>query len=165
MKTSGLLLSITLLFLASACGSKKEISSSGTIPVKESNFSLRQWPDKALPAATAFRMNGDYASNVAVSLSPDGVLAYYPAPSDLTDASEPLSLANGWYLNRQGFPQKAVFTSYTFKEYRALPSPPSPRQIMESIIPGAKVTEMIELPVPLSEALSNPEICLQYLPE
>ena len=108
-------------------------------------------------------MNGDYAANVAVTLNDDGSLAYYPAPSDITPDSAPFDLGNGWWLNRQGLSANSVFTKWTFDEYAALKTPPSREDIIEAIIPGARVTEMVQLPVKLSEALSDPESCIKYV--
>lgn len=108
-----------------------------------------------LPNATAFRMSGEYANNVAVTLGPDGELIYFPAPTDITADSEPIELGQGWWLNNQGIGPNSVFTKYTFAEYAALPEVPSVEQIKLSIIPGAKVTDFIELPMTLSEANKN----------
>ena len=59
-------------------------------------------PSKALPKATAFRMNGDYADNVAVSVGSDGRLTYFPDPSDISADSRPVDLGDGWWLNLTG---------------------------------------------------------------
>lgn len=116
-----------------------------------------------LPDATAFRMSGNYANNVAVTLSQDGELLYFPAPSDITADSEPVSLGDGWWLNNQGLGPNSVFTKYTFAEYAALPEVPSPEQLKLSIIPGAKVTGFIELPMKIGEAQNNIEAVKAYL--
>lgn len=116
----------------------------------------------AMPSATAFRMSGDYASNVAVTFGPDGELAYYPAPTDITAQSAPVAIGEGWWLNRQGLSANSVFTKWTFEEYAALNTVPSRQEIMEAVIPGARVTEMISLPISLSEALQNPQNCIKY---
>lgn len=151
------------LLLVSACGSKKETSSYlPTAPVK--TIIIGGEDVRMTPKATVFKTNGNYADNVAVTLNPDGTLAYYPDPSDLSDFSSPLSLGNGWFLNRQGIGPNSVFTSYTFEEYRSLSQPPTQEELLKAIIPGAAVTEFVQLPVEASEALQNPEICVQYLP-
>lgn len=112
-------------------------------------------PIKINPNATAFRMSGNYSNNVGVTLSPDGVLTYFPAPTDITADSEPIDLGNGWWLNCQGLSPHSVFTKYTFAEYASLPEAPSAQQIKMDIIPGARVTQLIELPMKLNEALEN----------
>lgn len=111
----------------------------------------------ALPEATAFRMSGDYSNNVAVSLAPNGELLYFPAPSDITADSEPVQLVDGWWLNNQGLGPNSVFTNYTFAEYAALPTTPSIEQLKLSIIPGAKVTDFMELPFKIGNAKQNIE--------
>lgn len=116
-----------------------------------------------LPNATAFRMNGDYADNVAVTLDANGNLLYFPSPTDITENSIPLNLGNGWWLNRQGIGANSVFTKYTFKEYMELPSTPSIQELKASIIPNARVIEMIELPFKIGEASNNIEAVKEYL--
>ncbi len=109
----------------------------------------------ALPKASAFRMSGDYANNVAITLDAQGNLTYFPAPSDITPSSAPVQLAEGWWLNRQGIGINSVFTKYTFEEYAALPSVPSVEELKASIIPGARVTAVISLPYAVGEAEAN----------
>ena len=116
-----------------------------------------------LPNATAFRMSGDYANNVAVTLSPEGELVYFPAPTDITADSEPISLGEGWWLNNQGLGPNSVFTKYTFAEYAALPEVPSLEQIKLSIIPGAKVTGFMELPMKIGEANKDIEAAKEFV--
>ena len=120
-------------------------------------------PVMALPNATAFRMSGDYANNVAVTVGSDGELTYFPAPTDITAYSEPISLGNGWWLNQQGLGPNSVFTKYTFAEYAALPEVPSPQQLKNAIIPGAKVTEFIQLPMKIGDAVKNIDEVKEYL--
>lgn len=108
-----------------------------------------------MPKATAFVMSGDYSNNVAITLSPDGNLIYFPAPSDITVDSAPVELGNGWWLNRQGLGQNSVFTTYTFEDYSKLGSTPSIEELKAAIIPGAKVVQFIELPWTLQEVNSN----------
>lgn len=120
-------------------------------------------PEGIMMKATAFKMSGDYVNNVAVSLDAAGNLTYYPAPSDINANSMPISLGDGWYLNRQGLGPASVFTSYTFKEYAALPQTPSRQQIKDAIIPGAMVTEFTELPCTLSQAQADPAAVKAFL--
>lgn len=115
------------------------------------------------PEATVFKMSGDYADHVAVTLNADGSLAYYPAITDVSPASVPVKLADGWWLNRQGLSASSVFTRWTFSEYAALPSQPSRAEIIDAIIPGARVTAFRKLPLPLSDALADPSLCLPLL--
>lgn len=102
--------------------------------------------------ASVFRMNGDYANNVAVTLGPNGELTYFPAPTDIRKSSAPVALGEGWWLNRQGLSAGSVFTRWTFEEYARLKTCPSIEEIKSAIIPGAMVTEFQQLPIPASEA-------------
>ena len=111
----------------------------------------------AMPDATAFRMSGDYANNVAVTLGPNGELLYFPAPTDITADSEPVELMDGWWLNNQGLGPNSVFTKYTFAEYASLPEVPSVEQLKLSVIPGAKVTDFMELPFKIGNTSQNIE--------
>lgn len=115
--------------------------------------------------ATIFKMSGDYADNVAVTLGPDGNLIYFPAPGDISVGSKPVAIADGWYLNRQGLAPGSVFTKWTFEQYSQLPSVPSPSEIKKAIIPGARVSEFLTLPISASEAASlTPAQLTDYLP-
>ncbi|MCH5225711.1 MAG: hypothetical protein J1D77_06900 [Muribaculaceae bacterium] len=116
-----------------------------------------------LPNATAFRMSGDYSNNVAVTLNSNGELLYFPAPTDITADSRPVEIGDGWWLNCQGLGPHSVFTKYTFAEYAELPEAPTPEQLKMAILPGAVVTEFMELPVKLNEALKNPQAVKNYL--
>ncbi len=114
--------------------------------------------------ATVFKMNGDYANNVAVTVGPNGNLTYFPAPSDLTAESAPVEIGEGWWLNRQGISANSVFTKYTFDEYRNLKSTPSPAEIKAMIIPGSEVTDFRQLVLPASEARNlPPQELLKYI--
>ena len=116
-----------------------------------------------IPKATAFRMSGDFEDNVAVTLNADGELTYFPAPSDITADSRPVSLGDGWWLNNQGLSPKSVFTKYTFAQYAALTEVPSPSQLKKEIIPGAMVTQFIELPFDINQARNNLQEIKDYL--
>lgn len=171
MKKCGRLLVPTImmgLFLG-GCSSKKEAASTAAAPEPAPPVfvpkPLIKGGEEAhtVLKATAFKMSGDYASNVAVTLDDTGRLTYYPDPADITPSSSPVPLKEGWYLNRQGLGPGSVFTSYTFDEYMNLPAPPSHAELLEAVIPGAVVTDFIELPVAASEASANPSECLKFL--
>lgn len=104
---------------------------------------------------TVFRMSGDYADKVAVTFDGAGKLIYFPAPTDITAASAPVKLDNGWWLNRQGISSGSVFTKYTFEEYSKLEKVPTQAELKAAVIPGAKVIEFRTLPIPASEAMER----------
>lgn len=151
--------------MLASCSSKSDIV---TITTTTTSPEPRQLPTEQplgmVLKATAFRMSGDYADRVAVTVGPDGRLTYYPAPSDLGAASAPTEIGDGWWLNRQGLGPGSVFTRWTFEEYRALKTPPTPEEIKAAIIPGATVTEFRRLPVEASKAAAVPAAdLLKYL--
>lgn len=146
---------MAMLPIMGAAGCAKKNTMPAEEPIQFVNKPLINTPPRALLKATVFRMSGDYADNVAITLNADGSLAYYPAPTDLTANSKPLNLGNGWWLNRQGLSAKSVFTKYTFEEYMNMKDAPSPAEIKAAVIPGAKVTEMQQTPYMASEAMEK----------
>ncbi len=110
----------------------------------------------ALPQAVVYKMNGDYADCVPVTVSADGsTIVSYPAPTDLTSESTPLRVADGYLLDRRGVNANTRFLRLTYDQYRALPQAPSLEQIKADIIPDARVVDLHRLPITLNEALSD----------
>lgn len=120
-------------------------------------------PAMAYPKATAFKMSGDYADNVAIGMDGNGQITYYPAPTDISEGSKPIEIGGGWWLNRQGIGADAVFTRYTFDEYSKLKAVPSLEELKAAVIPGAKVTMMEQLPFNIGEAPSHLSEIKEYL--
>lgn len=146
-----------------SCASRRQSSETVLKPEKIDN--VISGPVNFIPKASVFRMSGDYADKVGVTLDGSGNLVYYPAPTDITTSSAPLELEGGWWLNRQGLSANSVFTKWTFEEYAALPSTPTPDEIKRAVIPGARVTAMTTLPMTLQEAMKNREECIKNLPQ
>lgn len=117
-----------------------------------------------IPKAVAYRMSGPYAANVPVTVNSAGEIVSYPAPSDLGPDSEPLDLGGGWWLDRRGVSDNSVFTRYTYAEYRALKTAPTIAELREAIIPGARVSDTLRLPMTTSEAVADPEAAKAALP-
>lgn len=107
-----------------------------------------------IPRAVVYRTNGDYRNNVTVQVNAAGDIVSYPAPGDVR-GMEPVELADGWLLSRRGVNKQTAFTRYTYQEYQALESAPSPSALRSAIIAGAKVTAISELPMTTSEALAD----------
>lgn len=110
-----------------------------------------------LPKAHIYRMTGNYSLNVPLQLSPSGELISFPDPHDISKGSEPIQLADGWWLDRRGVSVNSVFTTYTYSEYMALPAPPSVAELKKAIIPGSGITELAILPMLPAEAASHIE--------
>lgn len=117
-----------------------------------------------MPRAVAYRTDGDYALNVPVRYNPsNNTLVSFPAPSDLRRDCVPVSLADGWLLDRIGIGENTVYTRYTIDRYRELASAPTVPQLIDSIIPGSRVTEIVRLPFTTSEALADTAACNRFL--
>lgn len=151
------------LALASCASPKAAVLSGGAAAVAAPEAVAGGKAVNALPKATAFRMSGDYAGYVAITLGDDGKPIWFPDPRDITEAAEPLELCDGWWLNRQGLGPNSVFTSYTFARYRELPEVPSPAQLLESVIPGARVTGFVTLPCLAWEATDSLALIEEFL--
>lgn len=166
MKITYLLAALAITPGVVACSAQKKTSDETAQPETGSvviGMSRNSRPIGVLPKATAFQMNGDYADNVAINLNPDGSLAYFPAPTDITEASRPVDLGNGWWLNRQGISGRSVFTRYTFEEYAKLKNVPSVEELKKAIIPGSAVTAFQELPISAGEAMQNLDSIRSYV--
>lgn len=125
---------------------------------------LASKPVNMLLKASVFKMSGDYADHVAITVDANGRVTYYPAPSDISAISAPVAVGDGWYLNRQGLGPNSVFTKYTFDEYRALKTAPSAEEMKAAVIPGAKVTAFERLSIPASDAMNlKPEEILSLI--
>lgn len=101
----------------------------------------------ALPNVRIYRTSIDVDKYVPVTVNPvDGRIMAYPAPTDITGASMPVVLKDGWLLDRRGISPDTRFVRYTYSEYHDLSEAPSVAQLSEAIIPDARVTEIVELP-------------------
>lgn len=143
-------LAAAVLATAAACGSKKttvESQSSETpviIGISPRGGASGQFA--YVPKARIYKTNGDYIANVPVTCDPaTGAVVSYPAPGDVAGLA-PVSLADGWLLDRRGVGPDSRFTSYTYSEYASLKSAPSLEQLQKAIIPDARVTELVEMP-------------------
>ncbi|MDE6443403.1 MAG: hypothetical protein K2K64_03125 [Muribaculaceae bacterium] len=165
MKITNLFYTLPLMAVITSCAPKTHIHAvPSQAPVYRKPMLVVGSETKAsMPKATAFRMSGDYSQNVAITPGNGTSLIYYPAPSDISEKSAPLELEGGWWLNRQGISSNSVFTSYTFSDYSQLPQVPSVEQLLKSIIPGAKVTQMVELPYTITEASQHIKEINEYL--
>lgn len=164
VRTLYIVMILAALSLVVSCSSGKKITDPAPQVVAQVVAPLGGKPLSAMPKALIYKMNGDYAQFVPVNLDSSGDrLLSYPGPSDLSQNSEPLPIANGWYLDRRGgVGMNTAFLKYTYAQYMALPSAPSPAELMSDILPDARVTEVKALPITLSQALSDTEALKQY---
>lgn len=121
-------------------------------------------PPMHLPKALLYKTSGNFNDRVPVQLSTDGKqLVSFPAPTDIPASPEPLVLADGWLLSPVGVTASSVFTRWTYAEYRAMKQTPSPDEIMQAIIPGAKVTMTMQAPMTQSEAMADTTAVNEYI--
>lgn len=120
-------------------------------------------PVNAMPKAFLYKTSGDYNNNVPVQVNADGSLLSFPAPSDIPANPQPIVLNQGWLLSPVGVTKNTVFTKWTYEEYRNLPQVPTPQEILQAIIPGAKVTFGISAPMTTQEALADTAAVNRYL--
>lgn len=137
--------------------SKPTVASDATITQASPEVILNTPGQNTLPPAIVYRTSGDYDDLVPITLSPDGKsVESYPAPTDVSPSwSTPLHVADGFLLDRRGISARSAFTCYTYARYCALTEAPSPRVLLDSVIPGARVTEMYALPITAAEAAAD----------
>lgn len=150
--------------LSAGCRSNSQASSQNgnlTAPVPEVVKNEDIVRDGAVPAflprAVIYRTNGDYDDRVPVTLDATRTsIVSYPAPTDITSASVPLVLADGWLLDRRGgISVNSAFLDWTYAQYAAMSHTPSIAEIMSHIIPEARVTAIRVLPLTATEALAD----------
>lgn len=121
-------------------------------------------PARALPHVRIYRMKGDYANYVPITLNEDGTqLMSYPAVTDIYPSAKPEYLIDGWYLDHRGVNVNTAFTSYTYDEYSKLPKTPTQSDLMSHIIAKKAIAEILDLGV---ERIPNDSIIrlIQNLP-
>lgn len=153
---------------ATSCHSSRDAGAQPSAAVAVAAPGVRRAPimggSQAMPKAVIYRTNGDYSAYVPVTLNAqrDGLVSY-PAPSDLSDDSTPLSVGGGWMLDRRGgVGINTAFLRYTYAQYRRL-SHVDASMLMQAIMPDARVTEVKVLPVTAAEAIADPEIINRYI--
>ena len=81
-------------------------------------------PMMAVRPVIVYKMSGDYADLVPLTLDGNGKIVSYPDPMDITDSCRPVALGEGWYLDRRGVTATSAFTDYTYAQYHALEDVP-----------------------------------------
>lgn len=158
--------------LTVSCSSSKETASKETISEpRQLKIDLHgqaplasRRPAIPAPDAILYKTAGDYRDNVPVRLNPDGTLQSYPAPTDIPADPRPLELKDGWLLSPLGVSANSVFTTYTYEEYRNLPTTPTPAQLLKAVIPGSRVTATTRIPMTTTEALADPSAAEAAIP-
>lgn len=109
-----------------------------------------------LPRATVYRTSEPVDSFVPISLNKGGdEVISFPAPSDVSDANIPIKLPDGWLLDRRGIGPNTAFIRLTYAQYAALPAAPTTAELLDMIIPGAHVTDLIRLSMTPQQAAAD----------
>ena len=108
----------------------------------------------ALPSARIYKVDSQWAYLVPVTVS-NGTLVSWPAPGDVRSATAPLALADGWWLDRQGVNPNTMFLKWTRGEYASMANTPDAAEIKAAVIPGSRLSELVELPLTTSSAVDD----------
>lgn len=135
----------------------KDVYSGAPLVVKNDRYVRDQGPVSMIPRGVIYRTNGNYDNKVSVNLDPSRKeLLSYPAPTDVNAGSAPAVMADGWLLDRRGgVGVNSAFLDWTYEEYSKLPSAPTRAEIMAHIIPDARVTTVVSLPMTAQEAIAD----------
>lgn len=110
----------------------------------------------AVAHATVYRTSVPVDSFVAISLNQARTAVQsFPAPGDVSAASVPLQLPDGWLLDRRGIGPNTAFIRLTYTQYAALPTAPSTAELMSLIIPDARVTDVLRLSMTPQQAAAD----------
>ncbi len=141
MKRSLLILTSLCTLLLASCSHKM---TTDVVAVQQVAHSSQKVPsvqrlDNSRPVAAlrpviVYKMSGDYADFVPVTLGSDGNIVSYPDPVDITESGRPVPLGDGWYLDRRGVSAASAFTDYTYAQYHALKHAPSLDTLQAHII-------------------------------
>ncbi len=142
----------TLLFVAvtlivAGCNSGKSSSTSATATSRTQTMKAR-----------AYRTNNrDYINNVWVRLSDDGKsVVWRPEANAVDSATAPVKIRNGYAIDRWDISPEVVFTKWTYEQYGKMAKTPSDLQIINAVVPGVYVSEIVELPMGQFNALMHP---------
>lgn len=167
-KTFLYIASVCLIVLLSGCVNSKagqaNTSQNGIVAAPTAGIMIGGGTKSAIPRAVIYQTSCDCDNLVPVNLNLEGTsLLSFPAPTDLSASSTPVNLEKGWLLDRRGIGVNTRFTNYTYEEYRNLSQAPTPSQLLDNINDDCHITKIVKLPISLSEAVSNPQLCNNYI--
>jgi hypothetical protein len=100
------------------------------------------------PKAVIYKTKVNYNNFVPVALSDSKTeVVSFPAPSDLIINGElqtPLTLHDGYLLDRRGIWKNIAFIKMTYEEYSKLEKVPSPKELFSLIMDKDPLTELID---------------------
>lgn len=93
-----------------------------------------------------YKTKQDYSQQVPVTMSADKMsIVSYPAPSDVYYGAElayPVTLKDGYFLDKRGVDQNSAFTKWTYYEYSRLQKTPTQEEIKKMLLETDPFTEM-----------------------
>ncbi len=104
----------------------------------------------ALPHILIYKAKGNHRNLVPVQLSEDKkTVVSYPDPVDIKTGSQaqaglPVSLHNGYWLDKQGVGLNTAFISMTCSHYAKLKSAPDPAELYKMIADKNPITELCD---------------------
>ena len=136
-----------------ACQSGKNVASPdsvaigyGPTPTAKATPASGSQAKSTQPMARIYKIAPEYAMLVPVTVA-QGQLVSFPAPTDISPATAPLPLADGWFLDRQGIGPQTSFLKWTREEYADFKTAPTPAEILSAVVPQARLQQLVELPV------------------
>jgi hypothetical protein len=106
--------------------------------------------NNALPHVLVYKAKGHHSNLVPVQLSDDRkTVVSFPDPSDIQTGSSahaelPVSLHNGYWLDKRGIGLNTAFINMTYAEYAQLKSAPEPDVLFKMIAGENPVTELCD---------------------
>ncbi len=167
----------TLLILAMAvcacsCHSSKQTQQTQLTEIPAPVDGITETPAPIKPGTTVdvpeysviFKADDVYLHNVPVSVTPSGgAVIYIPAPSAIK--SQPVRLADGYWLAPIPLTRQSQFTDYTYEAYAKLTEAPSASEVMHHLIPDARPTTIVHLPVAASDTAAINRLIREGLPD
>jgi len=100
------------------------------------------------PKALVYKTKANYNDFVPVALSESKKeVVSFPAPTDLTINGElqtPVSLHDGYLLDKRGIWKNVAFIKLTYEEYSKLDRVPTPKELFDLIIDNDPLTELVD---------------------
>lgn len=157
---------------ACSCHSSKQIPEAKIEEIPHQIDGITEKPEPIKPGTTIdvpeysviFKADDAYLHNVPVSVTPSGgAVIYIPAPSAIT--SQLVRLAGGYWLSPIPLTRQSQFTDYTYEAYAKLTEAPSASEVMHHLIPDARPTAIVQLPVAASDTAAINRLIREGLPD
>lgn len=112
--------------------------------------------DSHLPRAVIYKVAPKYADKVPVTMNAGKTkMIGFPAPTDISEFTSPIAVAEGYLLDRQGVGVNTMFLVWTREEYAAFEKTPMVSEIKEAIDPQSYVMVVVQLPMEASQAAAD----------